>query len=422
MPCPVSSLPEVIRSCLVARGDFWFDWLITSTVVLFIGAIVEYWLEHEHKSPFVWLRTNPRGLRFKSHIRGSRRFVKFERRCKSLAMALVVLGIGGEGVFEVLSSRSETALRDFDQRHNIATQREESDRLDASKRDLDNARTALEGEIGRTSKSAKDARTVADGVKQEATTLSTDLVSARKQEIDLESRAAELKGQLVNLAVCNAPRVLSYWQSGDKSSFDPLLKFSGQVVAIEFVDDNEAKRAALNIAGILKLAKWDVQSVRLAGGLQDGVAIHTRVPDSGAEHMATTKVRESATALTDFLHAYHWEAIMDFAKDAHGKASWEDGIIAREAVRVQVGLYPASVYVAPDGDENNPIKVTMKRAKEQEETTLAQIEEQIRKGEANLPPEIRKRNQESRARAIATARQERARENICKPLDGIPLP
>jgi hypothetical protein len=66
---------------------------------------------------------------------------------KSLAILFVVGGIAGEGVFEYLGAKGETAVREFDQRRNMAAQQDASARLEAAKQDIDEATDTLGRQI-----------------------------------------------------------------------------------------------------------------------------------------------------------------------------------------------------------------------------------------------------------------------------------
>lgn len=354
----MSCLPEVTRSCLVANGDVWFDWLVTATAVLFVGAIAEYWLEHEHRSPFVWLRTRPSGLKLKPHIRGSQRFIKLERRCKFIALIMVVAGIGGEGIFEILSAKAETAVREFDQTHNEAAERETSNRLGAARRELDRAKTALGSEIQTAQEAAKaagleasKAQALAADARRQVTSAEKDILVAKRQLADVEAKAAQAKEELLGLAICMAPRVFSYDSVGDLSSLEAFKALSGHSAIVQYLPgDAEARRAAFNIAGALKLSGWAVSMPVPAEGIKDGIEVNPymsgpAIPDP--RFAAEYESIKLAHAFVAILHSYNWQAIFSYATDEHGIIRGNPQVVPLNGIRIRVGLYPPTSYIPP---------------------------------------------------------------------------
>lgn len=100
--------PDVQRTALIRTADLYFWGLIWSTIGLFIGAVMEYLIEHAH---FERWRIDLKARRLKP-----RHWVLFLPRMEWLAIILVVGGIGGEGIFEYLAAGAEDEVREFDAR------------------------------------------------------------------------------------------------------------------------------------------------------------------------------------------------------------------------------------------------------------------------------------------------------------------
>jgi hypothetical protein len=133
---------ESVRAGLIKTADLYFWWLVGSTIVLLVGAVGEYF------NPFEWLRKN--NLKVGRSVRPSHRWVRSIFISEQLAIWMVIGGIAGEGVFEYLGARAESAVREFDSNMSIAARKEATDglntasqRLTGAKHDIDAARLAL---------------------------------------------------------------------------------------------------------------------------------------------------------------------------------------------------------------------------------------------------------------------------------------
>jgi len=114
--------------------------------------------------------------------------------------------------------------------------------------------------------SAEAALRKADLARKDVREASKQLARIRTDAQAVEAEANKTKSDLINLAVCNAPRVISDWFIAggvSRSYVDELKPMAGQVVFIEFVPDAEARRAAENISRTLAQAEWDVKSIQL---------------------------------------------------------------------------------------------------------------------------------------------------------------
>src|ERR1700685_3940523 len=108
-----STLPteDSIRAALIHTADVYFWWLVGSTLILLVGAIVEYF------NPVKWL-INSR-LNLGRSVRPSKRWSRSFAISEHLAIAMVIGGIAGEGIFEYLAARAEDEVREFDSKVSI---------------------------------------------------------------------------------------------------------------------------------------------------------------------------------------------------------------------------------------------------------------------------------------------------------------
>ena len=316
-----------------------------------------------------------------------------------LSVVLVVAGVVGELLVGVVSYNKDGLLRSKN------TERIELVRQQANEATLQagNARdSAVQAQgaasiAGRASREAKqDAREVKGGLQSavgELTTLKSD-------SKDLSYKADKIKTDLLNLAICNSPRVIPNWMTGGKSTADPLRTLSGQKIVIEFIPDAEARRAALNLASVLLDAKWDVQiPLGVVDELRDGVSVQPSMagtdPVNGqlpnlAPYWHATDVAER---LVIFLHSYNWQAERGWPSAAPGKLLRDPSVLPAGAVRVQIGLYPPVTYVSPPGQheltawmeqfnrERLKFEVEAKRKREEQQSQYL----------SQLPPEVRQR-------------------------------
>lgn len=99
--------PDLVRAKLIEAADGYFRGLIWSTIVLFLGVIMEEW------NPLQRLPTHTINTRTRVRV-PRKRVIRSKKTYAKLAILFVVLGIAGEGTFEYLASRAETAIRSHD--------------------------------------------------------------------------------------------------------------------------------------------------------------------------------------------------------------------------------------------------------------------------------------------------------------------
>ena len=330
--------------------------------------------------------------------------------------SLVIIGVSGEligdGGVLVFSHRlqqiegyeiSQLDIRSTAALHNanaaIRKAKAASDEANSAKLESGNAKDLA----GQASTLATNARkhvaslgTDVAAVKERANDLTAKLVEAnRKVDEELDARV-KLEAQLINVEVCNAPRVIPSWSANGKTSVDPLKPLAGAVVFIEFVADNEARRAAWNIAGTLVAAKWDVRPLKVVNELKDGVDVQpyqgSHQGSMRADIGEVWKADDIADVLVDFLHSYNWQVQRGWPTDSMGKMIRDDKVLPPGSIRIQVGLYPAVIYIPPPGATELSVALAKSREETEkaEEESRRRMEEQIRRSFDSLPPDQRK--------------------------------
>lgn len=342
---------DVARALLIKKADGYFWGLIWSTVVLFLGAIME------EVHPLNRLATH--NVNTRTRVRTPRRWVLWSQKTYGvLAVMFVIGGIGGEGIFEYLGAKAETTVRNFDNRIAVAAQGEAIEAGTAATGAVDDLKIAHK-QLNTLTKKAGVLDRQLDATK-------SDLDASKSQLADAE--AAERKEQLAlfNMAVCNAPRVIPPQMANGKDTADPLRPYAGFKASIEYQEfDPEARRAAINLATILKTAKWSVTVLPPVDGLADGVVIGTytryshrdAITDFHQERAYEDQSAAPGKALADFLHSYNWEAKV-FPDASEG--------VFLDGIKVKVGLYPAATAFVAHGGEELAIAVDANLKKLQE--------------------------------------------------------
>ena len=303
-----------------------------STVVLIIGAVLEDWFKLKHI-----------GLLFAKLIllRSSafERCVLKKLVSHSLGALMVVLGIGGELIFEtrtfIVEGTETTKSQTEVARLKVRAGELEQANLILRKQAGDAADTA-----GRARDNARAAKQKADAVSEQADDLERELATTSSKLALVEANRQKLQEALTNLEICTAPRVIPLWSGNDKTSADPLRSFKGFHAIVVVVNDPEARRAARNIESILGRAGWTATESPAPAdpnrAIQDGVFIkwHEMAQDS----------INAANALADFLHSHNWIAV------ANNPFSVDKDIPVR-GVQIEVGLYPPTELVTSPADK-----------------------------------------------------------------------
>src|ERR1017187_114183 len=243
---------DVVRAGLVHKADKYFWGLIWSTFVLFIGAIGEYW------EPLERLPTHDVNTR--TRTRTPRKWtIRSQTEWKRFAVIFVVLGIAGEGFFEYFGAIAETAVRNFD--NGIAV-RAEKDASDADASAIEAAAKAKQAEdsAGAADKLAGTAQNKADAAntvsgkaigEADAASQKAVVASAQADEVAVDLRTAN--AERTELEKSLTPRTFT---SVSQADLDKLKSFKGTKIALRFLPDAEADRAAGNLMGLFKSVGW----------------------------------------------------------------------------------------------------------------------------------------------------------------------
>jgi len=380
------SIPE-----LEGHLDSLHAWLVIWTLVVAAGLFIEYSLPifEALRSCFKWKLSRSRLVAIK----------KAKGVCEIVGGILVIAGVVAEGLIEFSQSRTETSLRN--ENHTLIAKLGTDSKQ--ALRDANSAgqKAALADQVANDAvDKVKVLDTKLSSVEGRTTNLSAKLTKA-SQDVDEANRKAndelnariKLEAQLINVEVCSFPRVLPTWSVPGKTSADPLKALAGSTVIIEYVADNEAQRAASNIFEALKSAKLNVKvnPVKPVNEINDGVEVQPYVgPMGGKDIQNSRRADDVANVLVEFLHSYNWQAQWSWPIDK-GHLIRDDNIIPPGSVRIQVGMYPAVMYIPPPGAKELSgamAKFRDEREKSRQESQR-RMKEYVRKMFDSLPPDQR---------------------------------
>jgi len=247
----VASLDEIVRKDLEAFRAVFFWSLVAATVAVVVGVILEEAQE--------WMPTVEKILRLDPIVE-----YHWAKKLVKLGWILIVLGVAGEGIFEVYVSRADSILGTFD---NILL-------TEARKESADAVLGAATANI-----QVAEARQRAAEFEREAAQLRKDAEAERLERTKLEALVA--------------PRSLTLDQQ--LKIADACRKFKGHAALVmSYATDAEAAGLASQIIAAIRAAGAsvadDVGTVMPVGGFEIGV--HVRSPD---------KEREFASAIADAL-------------------------------------------------------------------------------------------------------------------------
>jgi len=380
-----SPYPEIVRALDVAirrdlqnNRDSFFLWLLISAAVVVIGVALE-------GPELVYETINI--VRRRCIRKRPLRTPDWVKITALLGWCLVVLGVAGEVVAERFTSLADGNLQTFNDILLSDAIKKAGD-AKASAIGAADASQRARGEAENAKSAALNATELGEIAHREADSVHQEVSKAADQLMQLKGEAEKTKTDLINLAVCNAPRVINSWSIGlpaAKSYVDSLRPMAGQRVFIEFVPDAEARRAAIGIAQALFDAHWNVEiPLRSVEGLPDGVSVQPSWSAGIPMHAI-----DAADKLLDFLHSFNWQAGRGFPTDPQGKLIRDEKVLPAEAIRIQVGLYPAVVYVNPPGQKEFTSR--MEELKKEREKTDAESKRKRKEYLATLPLELRTR-------------------------------
>lgn len=247
---------DPVRDSLIRTADGYFWGLIGSTIVLFAGAIME------EVSPLDRLHTHNVNARTKS--REPRKWViRSQSWYRNIAVILVIGGIAGEGWFEYLSARAETAVRGHDEQ--IL-----ADAVTNSGLAKDSAEAAAEASAGAVSASGKAAEAsgkatasagnalrLAVDARKESESFEKDIVSAKTLAASAESHLADALQRTVQ-AEAELDRIRTPRSLKNPSALQGALKeFRGtEYKILGCFQDQESVDLLVQIDKVLSGAGW----------------------------------------------------------------------------------------------------------------------------------------------------------------------
>ncbi|HXP68804.1 MAG TPA: hypothetical protein VOA88_05930 [Candidatus Dormibacteraeota bacterium] len=383
---------ERSRSSLHGWLDFWTLLVVVGVALEVVFVIWEYAEDlHDFRRGIVHPPEKPIILLFVLGLLGA---------------GLVAVGVAGELYIGVKAGQVETEIRKANELRISLLSKEAGDAAASA--------TTAHKEAEAAKDAAGKAQQRAGAVATQTDELNRNLRDAKMQLEAVDVKRAKLEKSLIDLAVCNAPRVITSWSftgltpNTKKSYVDPLLPMAGQMVFIEFVPDAEARRAAQYIARTLADAEWSVQELKFVDGLKDGVSVQASVSTptgngipSMSPHWHASDAEEK---LLSFLHSYNWQAARGWPTDAQGKMIVDEKVLPAGAIRILIGLYPPAVYVSPPGQKE--LASRMEELKQEREKREAESKRKREEQLATLPPEVRQRLRQADAEWEAKTKSE----------------
>jgi hypothetical protein len=333
----------------------------------------------------------------------------------AVGFLLVTIGVVGEGIFEGKLGIADTSIREKDEKT-------AQDAGDAAARAQQSAEAAVKDAVLANKEAGKAQQKTGD-VEKQADKLNRELLAAKTQLATVDAKRAELEKSLIDLAVCNAPRVIPLWSmSGPgtvrKAAVDPLRPHTGWQFIIEYVPfDAEARRAAANVAEALEGAGWKMVKASQVDGIDDGVEVRAYFnrkagPQEWSLHV---KSQEAVYTLIDFLHSYNWEVKSGWAPDT-------DTDIPPNGIKIRVGLYPAVSYVSPPATKELAV-VIAQLEKDKEKMRQQQEAERQKRDEKFLEHLTPEQRNSYRARVEEFRKPQEQMENryrsVCQPLESL---
>jgi hypothetical protein len=379
---------------------FW-TFLVAFGVTLEAVFVVWEYVEdlHDFRRGFVHAPEHPNRLLFVLGLAGA---------------GLVAAGVSGELWKDSQIAKLETCIQQGNNTLFVLLSREAGDARKSADGAAASALTA-NAHADAANASAARAQDKATSVEQRANALNTQLDAT-------ETKRQEMEGAFINMAICNAPRVLPFWVIGGKSSFDSLTPLAPYKVVIEYVpNDAEAHRAALSIAGALEQSRWTVSPLIPIEGLNDGVEVQPfNGPSDGSMWGAHLRSSENAAVIVDLLHSYNWQAKVGFPLDEHGAMIYDPKVIPPDGLRITVGLYPAVSFVVPPGARDVVASVLQLRKEAEQRIKQAQKEysDEEEKYLKTLTPEAQTEHKASQMESDARMKALTERySNPCRPVN-----
>jgi hypothetical protein len=202
----------------------------------------------------------------------------------------------------------------------------------------------------------------------------------KRQNLETESKLEAERTTRLELERSITPRQFPLTNIGGKHNWDGLAQFAGSNATVEYLPDWEARRAALQIANLLKVAGWNVIEVKgnpdLEGGFWDGIVAMPYRPIDFSQMGPGSEFQrrvEASDSLVAFLKGYNW-----VARTQAGDRN------AAQIIRVAIGFKPNPYFVPPElkrlREEFDRVREEgARRAKEIEERALRDLKIQQEK-------------------------------------------
>ena len=214
-----------------------------------------------------------------------------------------------------------------------------ADKLDQANRALS---TDLEKEIGKVAGLEKDASNA------KAAQQKVELELTKQQEIAEQLKAQNLatEQRLEDERKTLASRVLPSILNKSDKHIDRLRPYRGIQVILEYIPDEEARRAAGSISIVIQQVGWKVIKSTQQSGLSDGVTIESHVeitdPDTSEERIIqsseTEKCRSAALAFRDLLVSSGWLSV-----DAWLAAAPTERL-PPNTIKIEIGFKPSPYF------------------------------------------------------------------------------
>ena len=353
----MTQIDSAIKADLQHISDHYFTWGWRSTIWLGFGCILEGpELIHE-----LW----PTCKQFAG---------QWVKKLGFVGWIIVATGVIGEGVSARFEHQASGILQLFDEDLIVDAQGQASSAALSAKNAGRSVQIAQDSLANLEQKAGKleSALTVMDVQLQSTEARLRDaelgLTSASKQLDEVEAKRIKVQDALLDLAVCNAPRVLRDWvvakRGSTRTSVDLLKQYAGSTVIIEYFPEGEPHRAAYNIYGALKQAGWNIRSIEPVRNLPDGVTVEPYTAHTYESHAQEEAAVAKANTLILFLHQYNWQVVRGNPPNGSVEVLDNQNVMPVGSIRVRVGLYPAIDYVQPPGtkeyeDDTKPLRAQM---------------------------------------------------------------
>lgn len=246
-----------------------------------------------------------------------------------------ILGVAYFIFIEIQSSKAG-ALADKQQQ--LIAAKDEQLARDLKEKDL---------QIGKANEAAGNANERAGILEKEAAEQRRIAGELEKQNLATATQLEAERAKRLALERAVAPREIPFSIMGEVSTLDPLRPLKGTTFVFETISNEEARRAATNISGLLKEAGADTKvTVFLAGTFPDGVTISYReyvLPDKDLE-FANDPSAHSAKTLAAFLIAYDWKEVQMRPVLIGGANDPNQAKLPAKTVRVLVGFKPVTYF------------------------------------------------------------------------------